>query len=100
MKRLIVALGVALAVPAFADNNGDTPSRLTPQEKAEYKDLHKTNPPREWPEVSPTTKVRAKKLVNWPGNLGEQTDLQGNVSTKGQTHDEKVGKIPPRDATH
>jgi hypothetical protein len=103
MKRLILAMAFAIPSVALAKDQGyqgtqgNTPSELTPEKKAEYKDLHKTEPPKEAGEVSPTTKLRAKKAVNWPGNLGEQYDLQGDVSTKGQTHDEKTGRVVPRD---
>jgi hypothetical protein len=89
---------LSLPSVALAKDQGTTPSKDTPEKDAEYKDLHRTDPPREAGEVSPTTKKRAKHWVNWPGNLGEQTDLKGNVSTKGQTRDEKTGKVEPRDS--
>jgi hypothetical protein len=101
MRRLILVLALAMPGAAVAsDGVIDTPSEETAKKDAKYHDLHRTDPPREYGEVSPTTKRRAKKAVNWPGNLGEQYGLEGNVSTKGQTHDEKVGRVPPSDAKH
>jgi len=100
MRLPICALALVLAAPAsaLASDEGDAPSKDTPAKEAQYRDLHRIEPPHEWPEVSPTTKKRAKKLVNWPGNLGEQYGLDGSVSTRGQTRDEKTGRVEPSDS--
>jgi hypothetical protein len=97
----IVFLRAVPSVTAQGPDEGNTPSYFRAGEHvATYRDIHKTDPPHEFGEVSPTTLERAKKAVNWPGNLGEQYQLEGNVSLKGLTRAERTGRVTPPDARH